>query len=136
MLSNFDQLVLNRLHTSFSLKFIVDDSVTFTCFQVCSSSESKFRHKNCYFFLFEHLLCRESIVIVKKFDFEIFTYLYVLRSPEFIYAIFAEMYVCVCVCVYIWVCVYEWTECKKGSTRLKNGKLLNLRRCILSKWMS
>ena len=45
------------------------------------------------------------MVIVKKFDFEILTHLYVLRSPEFIYAIFAVMYVCMCVCVY--VCVRE-----------------------------
>ena len=29
---------------------------------------------------------------MKKFDFEIFIYLYVFRSPEFIYAIFAVMY--------------------------------------------
>ena len=53
--------------------------------------------------LSEHILCKESIVIVKKFHFEILTYLYVLRSPEFIYAIFAVMYVCmyVCMCVYV-----------------------------------
>ena len=38
--------------------------------------------------LSEHVLCKESIVIAKKFDFEILTYLYVLRSREFIYAIF------------------------------------------------
>ena len=54
--------------------------------------------------LSEHILCKESIVIVKRFDFEILTYLYVFRSPEFIYAIFGVMYVCMCVCVY--VCVY------------------------------
>ena len=60
------------------------------------------------FLLFEHILCKESIVIVKKFDFEILIYLYVLRSPEFIYAIFGVMYVrmCVCVCVCVYVCVY------------------------------
>ena len=50
------------------------------------------------FLLSEHILCKESIVIVKKFDFEILTYLYVLRSPEFIYTIFAVMYACMCVC--------------------------------------
>ena len=38
------------------------------------------------FLLSEHVLCKESIVIVKKLDFEVLTYLYVLRSPEFIYA--------------------------------------------------
>ena len=48
--------------------------------------------------LSEHILRKESIVIMKKFDFEILMYLYVLRSPEFIYAIFTVMYVCVCVC--------------------------------------
>ena len=53
------------------------------------------------FLLSEHILCKESIVIVKKFDFEILTHLYVLRSPEFIYAIFSVMYVCVCVCIYV-----------------------------------
>ena len=37
-------------------------------------------------FLFsKHILCKESMVIVKKFDFEILTYLYVLRFPELIY---------------------------------------------------
>ena len=48
-----------------------------------------------YFLLSKHILCKESIVTVKKFDFEILTYLYVLRSPEFIYAIFTVMYVCI-----------------------------------------
>ena len=45
------------------------------------------------FLLSEHILCKESIVIVKKFDFEILMYLYTLRSPEFIYDIFGVMYV-------------------------------------------
>ena len=47
------------------------------------------------FLLSEHILRKEIIVIVKKFDFEILTYLYVLRSPEFIDAIFTVMFVCV-----------------------------------------
>ena len=53
------------------------------------------------FLLFEHMLCKKSIVIVKKFDFEIFIYLHVFRPPEFFYANFMVMYVCVyaCVCV-------------------------------------
>ena len=38
------------------------------------------------------MLRKKSIVIVKKFDFEIFTYLYVFRSPEFIYAIFTVIW--------------------------------------------
>ena len=45
-----------------------------------------------FFFLFEHMLRKESFVI-KKIDLEIMTDLYVLRTPEFIYAIFIEMYV-------------------------------------------
>ena len=45
------------------------------------------------------------IVIVKKFDFEILTYIYVLRSIEFIYDIFKGMYVCMCLCVFVFVCV-------------------------------
>ena len=57
-----------------------------------------------YFLLFEHILCKESIVIVKKIDFEILTYLYVLKSPEFIYAIFAVMYACIGACVCVCVC--------------------------------
>ena len=48
------------------------------------------------FLLSEHILCKESIVILKKFDFEILTHLYVLRSLEFICAIFMVMYVRVC----------------------------------------
>ena len=59
------------------------------------------------FLLSEHLLYKESIVIVKKFDSEILMYLYVLRSPEFIYAIFGVMYVCMCVCMYVRVYVCE-----------------------------
>ena len=57
----------------------------------------EWRHSR--FLLSEHILCKESIVIVKKFDFEILSHLYVLRSPEFIYAIFGVMYECVCMCV-------------------------------------
>ena len=48
----------------------------------------------------EHILCKESITVVKKFDFEILTYLYVLKSPEFIYAMFMVMYACVYVSEY------------------------------------
>ena len=59
------------------------------------------------FLLSEHILCKKSIEIVKKFDCEILTYLYVFRAPEFICAIFGEMYLCMCVCVYKckYVCV-------------------------------
>ena len=51
------------------------------------------------FLLSEYRLCKESVVIVKKFDLEILTHLYIFRSPEFIYSIFTVMHVCVCVCV-------------------------------------
>ena len=48
------------------------------------------------FLLFELILCIESnTVMVEKFEFEILTYLYVLRSPGFIYVIFEVMYACV-----------------------------------------
>ena len=55
-----------------------------------------------FFFIFllsVHILCKESIVIVKKFDFEILTCLYVFRSAEFMYTIFTVMCVCMFVCV-------------------------------------
>ena len=58
-----------------------------------------------FLLLSEHILCKESIVNDKKFDFEILTYLYVFRSPEFIYAIFGVMYVCMCVCMCVCLCV-------------------------------
>ena len=35
-----------------------------------------------------------SIVIIKKFDFEIYTYLNILRSPKLIFGAFAFMYAC------------------------------------------
>ena len=57
------------------------------------------------FLLSEHIICKESIVIVKELDFEILTYLYALRSPEFIYAIFGVMHVCMCVCMCVCACV-------------------------------
>ena len=91
-----------------------DGSQTVGSSQLCSSS-LPFNPTQSWIFLnlflrSEHILCKESIVIVKKFDFEILTYLYVLRSPEFIYAIFGVMYVCVCVCICVCVCVCEWTR--------------------------
>ena len=54
-----------------------------------------------FFWLSEHTLCKESIVIMKKFGFEILTYLYVLRPSEFMYAIFTVMFVFMYVCVYV-----------------------------------
>ena len=47
---------------------------------------------------------KESIVIRKKFDFEIFIYLHVLRSLEFTCTIFAVMYTCMCACM----CLCTW----------------------------
>ena len=49
-----------------------------------------------YYFLNIYYV-KKSIVVIKKFYFEILTYLYVLRPPEFIYAIFTVMYLCMCV---------------------------------------
>ena len=51
-----------------------------------------------YFFISEHILCKESIMILKKFNFEILTHLYILRSHEFIYAILVT---CIYMCVYV-----------------------------------
>ena len=51
------------------------------------------------FLLSEHVLCKASIVIMKKFDSEILMHLYVFRYLEFIYAIFGVMHVCMCVCM-------------------------------------
>ena len=50
------------------------------------------------FLLSKYILRKESVVIMKKFDFDILTYLYVLRSREFNYTIFTMMYACMCVC--------------------------------------
>ena len=74
-----------------------------THFQAFYSSQQNSFSRNFFFpfLLSEHILCKESIVIVKKFDVEILTYLYVLRSPEFIYAVFTVMYVCMCVCMWV-----------------------------------
>ena len=42
----------------------------------------------------------------EKFDFDILTYLYVLRSPEFIYAISMVKYAYMCACgMHVFVCV-------------------------------
>ena len=48
------------------------------------------------FLLSKYILRKESVVIMKKFDFDILTYLYVLRSPEYIYAFLQwRIYMCV-----------------------------------------
>ena len=61
------------------------------------------------FSLSEHIQSKESFVIMKKFDFRILTYLYILRSPKFIYGIFVAMYG--------WMCVCEWTLIDFGEGR-------------------
>ena len=82
------------------------------------------------FLLSEHMLCKESIVIVKKLDFEVLTYLYVFRSPEFLYTIFKMMYVClyvyVCVCSCVYVRMWVNTIASKRCTRLSSNLV-----CIL-----
>ena len=85
LITKFSKQNVKYQYRSIILEFII--------FQ--GSIAHKIFHK-CSFLLSGHILCKESIVIAKKFDFEIFTYLYVFRSPEFIYAIFTVIYVCVC----------------------------------------
>ena len=41
----------------------------------------------------------------EKLNLEIFTYLYVLRPPEFIYAILTVTYACIYVCACVRVCM-------------------------------
>ena len=53
-----------------------------------------------YILLSEYILCKANIVIVKELDYEILTYFYVFRSPEFMFAVFIVMDGCVYVCVY------------------------------------
>ena len=62
-----------------------------------------------YYLHFEHKLRKESIIIMKKFDFEILTYLEVLRSPDFIHVTYViiVMYVFMCACMYVRVFVCE-----------------------------
>ena len=56
-----------------------------------------------FFLLSDHILC-----IVKKIVFEILTYFYVLRSPEFIYAIFTVTSVCTSEHdAFDWVCILQ-----------------------------
>ena len=76
----------------------------------------------CYL-LSECILCKESIAIMKKFDFEILTYSHDFRSPKFINAIF---WWCIRVCVYVCVCVWMNSIASKWCIRLS----LNLV-CIL-----
>ena len=65
--------------------------------------------QNFFFFLFPSIYyVRECIVIVKKLDFQILTYLYVFRYPEFIYVIFTVMYACVCVCMWVNTIASKW----------------------------
>ena len=51
------------------------------------------------FYYSNMLLHKENVIIVKKFDIEILTYLYVLKSLEFIYATFTVIYVCMYECM-------------------------------------
>ena len=62
---------------------------------LCFRSETApYQYGQCL--LSEHKLHKESIVIMKKFDFEILAYLYILRFPQFICAIFTVMHACMC----------------------------------------
>ena len=67
-------------------------------------SHHKRKSQEMHLLLSEHILCKENIVIVKKFDFEILTHSYVLRSSEFIYSTFCGgvcMYVCMRLCMHV-----------------------------------
>ena len=89
-----------------NLHFLNYDYFSNKCFRFTCLKKIFFDNIDFLFFLLsEHILCKESIVIVKKFDFEILTYLYVLRPQEFIYAIFAVMHVCMCICACVCICV-------------------------------
>lgn len=79
--------------------------------------------KTRFLILSEHILCKESIVIMKKSDFEILVHLYVLGPPEFIF-IFLQwcLYVCMCVCTHVCVCVCEHDSARTlRSIELKFG---------------
>ena len=52
------------------------------------------------FLLSEHILCEETIVIMKKTTYRFFTYLYVLTASKLVCAIVKVMYVCKCARVY------------------------------------
>ena len=64
-------------------------------FEACDSCLTMLRSLVKVFLLSEHILCKKSFVIEKKFDLEILMYLHVLRSPEVIYANFEVMCLCV-----------------------------------------
>ena len=92
----------NLLFTWFHLLFItLKNSTNLYCsiWQLCPL---KIIRRN--LLLSEHILCKESIVIIKKIDFEILTRLYVLRSPEFIYVIFTVMWSCMYFSNFLFIC--------------------------------
>ena len=52
---------------------------------------------------------------MKKYDFDILTYLYVLRAPEFVHTIFTVMYACMCVCMRLIMAAFKnvhWIKLK------------------------
>ena len=79
------------------------------------------------FLLSEHMLYKESIVIVKVFDFEILTYSYALRPLVFIYAIFMVMYVSMYVCMHMYVCMRVNTIVSKRCIQLSSNLVCTLR---------
>ena len=52
-----------------------------------------------FILIFNYIQLKENITIMKKYDFEILTYLKVFRSPEFICIVFVVMYARICVYV-------------------------------------
>ena len=62
--------------------------------RICHSCLLLLTNQFLVFLLSERISCKENIVIMKMFDFEILTHLCVFKFPEFIYAILEVM------CVY------------------------------------
>ena len=66
---------------------------------ITKRNKTKNKNKaNSRFLLSEHILCKESIVIMKEIDFEILTNLYFFRFSDSIYAIFTMTCARLCVC--------------------------------------
>ena len=68
-----------------------------------------------FFLLSEHILCKESIVIVKKFDFEIFTY-FIQFQVSWIY-----LYYYGDICMQVYMCMWMNTILTKRCTRLNSN---------------
>ena len=86
-------------------------------------------NKLCIFTYLTYTICKESIATAKKFDFEILTYLYVLGSPDFIYAIF--MVKNVCMCMWMWVKIIMSKRCIQLSSNFVCPLQITIGRTLL-----